>query len=241
MTAVQPPLPLPLPQLLTYDGWVNHHGVASAASALALWELQGGEVWLRSDGVAGKSHLLQALYRELDGARLLQVVDNGKMDSARCIACWLQQLQPGRWWLVDIAAGKRSADVQLALFHLIERSRRDAIPLVVGWRCSDAVVSKPELLTRLRAMQQLVLQPPVTDEDLLAVLAAELTRMQWCLHTAVLRYILDHTERDLSLLLPLLHALHQQSLSQQCKPSLVNIRRLLKGVGEFPSGGEKNK
>ncbi|MDX8412942.1 MAG: hypothetical protein R8J85_02540 [Mariprofundales bacterium] len=228
MSVIQPPLALSLPQILTHDGWVNHDGVASAASALALWSLQGGEVWLRSEHRAGKSHLLQALASELDGAQLLQVSgDSDASDSSPLIACWLQQLQQGRWWLIDLAAGRISTERQLALFHLIEHSRRDGVPLVVSWRGDDATLIKPELLTRLRAMQQLVLHPPTTDEDLFSVLEAALTRMQWRLKSSVLRYIMDHTERDLTQLLTRLHALHQHSLQRQCRPSLVNIRQLL--------------
>jgi len=227
MKVMQPPLSLPLPRLLTHDGWVNHNGVASAASALSLWAVQGGELWLRSDAVAGKSHLLQALARELDGAALLSVVDSDTQDSAWLSACWMERLQPSRWWLIDVTAGGLGEGAQLALFHVIERGRREAVPLVVGWRCNDTAITKPELLTRLRSMQQLALQPPAADEVLLAVLEAELSRMQWHLNRAVLRYFLAHTHRDLGLLLMRLHALHQQSLEQQCKPSLVNIRQLL--------------
>ncbi|MDQ6963510.1 MAG: hypothetical protein Q9M13_01170 [Mariprofundales bacterium] len=228
MSVVQPPLELELPQLLTHDGWVNHEGVAAAASALALWALQGGEVWLRSDSVAGKSHLLHALATELGDAHLLQIANGEQMaEAGQLTAGWLQQLQQGRWWIIDITAGSLSAERQLALFHIIERGRRDATPLVVGWRCDPAMITKAELLTRLRAMQQLQMQPPSRDEPLLAVLAAVATQMQWEVKREVLRYMLDHSKRDFTLLLLALRQLHQHSLQQQCRLSLVNIRELL--------------
>ena len=230
MTVVQPAFALTLPQILTHDGWINHHGVASAASALALWAMEGGEVWLRSEHVAGKSHLLQALAHECDGAALLSIVDCAMDDSAALSAVWLDALAQGSCWLIDIRAGRLSENMQLALFHLIERGRRNGVPLVVGWRCDDGLITRAELLTRLRSMQPLVMQPPVDDDDLIAVLTSELDRMQWKLNSSVLRYILTHGHRDLASLLGQLRDLHQHSLRQQCKPSLVNIRHLLEGL-----------
>jgi len=230
MTVVQQPLSLSLPSMLTYDGWINHDGVAPVASALALWAVQGGEVWLRSHSVAGKSHLLQALAHELDNAMLLSVTLDEKCSATQLSALWIAQLQSSRWWIIDISAGTISNTMQLALFHLIERARREAIPMVVGWRCQDDTITTPELLSRLRAMTQLMMAPPTDDETLIAVLMAELTRMQWHLNGAVLRYLLAHTHRDLGALLQQLHWLHQHSLERQCKPSLINIRQLLEAA-----------
>ncbi len=230
MSVEQPPLTLTLPTVFTHDGWINHDGVAAAASALALWSVAGGEVWLRSDGVAGKSHLMQAVAHELRQAALLVVAGgDGEDDANRLSAAWMARLQPGRRWLIDIAAGALPEQGQLALFHLIERGRREGVPMVVGWRCPDAAITRPELLSRLRAMQQLPMAPPVDDGTLLALLEAELRRMQWQLNGAVLRYLLGHTHRELGALLATLHRLHQRSLAAQCKPSPANIRRLLEG------------
>ncbi|RMH49950.1 MAG: hypothetical protein D6682_08205 [Zetaproteobacteria bacterium] len=228
--SAQPPLTLPLPALLDYDGWVNHSGVADGAAALALWAVEGGEVWLRSSVVAGKSHLVAALQQEVaEGGALLAVASGG--DGARppeeLVAGWLQQLGDARRWLVDVAAGALPAAQQLALFHLIERARRDGRPLLIAWRCPEEGGTVPELASRLRAMRVVELAPPVADADLLRVLRAELDRMQWRLDEALLRYMIVHCRRDLEGLLAALHRLHRRSLAVGIRPSLRNVQRLL--------------
>ena len=50
-----------LPAWSDSDAWVRHAGVEAATNRLALWLVHGGRLWLTSDEVAGKSHLLSLL------------------------------------------------------------------------------------------------------------------------------------------------------------------------------------
>ncbi len=232
MRAMQNPLPLNLPLQLTHAGWVNHAGVSDACATMALWCVQGGGVWLRSDGAAGKSHLLHALAMEQAECRLITISPDAQASSQVQSARWLAQLEDGRRWMVDVPAGALPDASQLALFHLIERAREQESSLVVGWRCADAMIARPELLSRLRTLTQVMMMPPHEDAVLLAVIDAELARMQWKLHPGVQRYLLTHTSRQLDRLLQTLHGLQVQSLARQMRPSLSNVQQLLQAAGE---------
>ncbi len=229
MNSHQPALALNLPRVLDYEGWVNHAGVADGTAELALWAVEGGEAWLRSDAVAGKSYLLTALHGEIpDAGHLAPTGCGGAPDAV--VEGWLDRLRGARCWLVDMAAGGHDAAVQLALFHLVERARRQSVPLLIAWRCSHDAITAPELRSRLRAMRTIALFPPTDDEELLAVLASELDRMQWRLSEALLRYLIAHTSRNLGDLLVVLRSLHHYCLARNCKPSLRNIAMLLREV-----------
>ncbi|MDX8410195.1 MAG: hypothetical protein R8J84_09195 [Mariprofundales bacterium] len=231
MRAMQDPLPLQLPLQLTHGGWVNHGGVAEACATMALWGVQGGGVWLRSDGVAGKSHLLHALAMEQADCGLITVSSDEGSSSQVQSANWLARLEGCRWWMVDVSAGALADPSQLALFHLIERARAQAFSLAVAWRCEDAMIVRPELLSRLRTLTQVMLLPPQEDAALLAVVDAELVRMQWKLHPGVQRYLLTHTSRQLGRLLQTLYRLQEQSLARKMRPSLSNVQQLLQAAG----------
>ncbi|MDQ6950472.1 MAG: glucose-inhibited division protein A [Mariprofundales bacterium] len=238
MRVAQHPLPLQLPQQFTHDGWVNHEGVTAACARLALWAVAGGMVWLRSTTVAGKSHLLHALAIEQTDRALLTVHADLDADSQQQSGGWLIQLDGHHWWLVDVAAGGLNHASQLALFHLIERAKQQAHPLVIAWRCDDAAISCPELRSRLRSFSQVEMSPPQDDTALLMVMQAELACMQWQLNAAVQRYLLRHTPRRLDLLLCTVHQLQLQSIARKMRPSLLNVRALLQAdiaAGDSPS------
>jgi len=232
MKAAQPLLPLHLPYQFSHDGWVNHDGVVEGCAALALWAVEGGVIWLRSEEVAGKSHLLNALAVEHGDSALVEVASGVDASSQQQSAEWLRQLQAANWWLVDVAAGGVAHGSQLALFHLLERAKQHHHPLLFAWRCADAAIEAPELRSRLRSLRQVKISPPQDDGALLAVMHAELERMQWQMHEAVQRYLLRHTSRRLDCLLRTLHQLHSQSISRQMRPSLTNIGQLLQACNE---------
>jgi len=143
-----------LPPVYDYGAWIRHAGVEQGCNRLALWSVHGGALWLASDHVAGKSHLLRTFAGDQVCAALLVVKtdngENGSADSGQLVQQWMQLLQTSSYWLIDVQAGVMPQAVAHALFHLLERARDLQRHVVIAWR-GDPNALPPELSSRLLA------------------------------------------------------------------------------------------
>lgn len=204
-------LQLQIPPRPDYGRWVRHHGVEAACGRLALWLVQGGALWLTSDEKAGKSHFVQALQKEHPHIGLVQA-EPLQHAAFKQTEQWVQALSPAACWIVDMAAQGVSRQSGLALFHLMERAREMNRPLLIVWRdggCSDI---PPELMSRLRMLEQVRMEPPRSDADLLAVLRSISEEMQWRVGENILSFLMQELPRDLESQMYALRQLESDSL-----------------------------
>ncbi|MCF6208651.1 MAG: glucose-inhibited division protein A, partial [Ghiorsea sp.] len=94
----QQTLALSLPVRKHYGSWVRHPQVEEASGRLAVWFVQGGLLWLTSDGASGKSHLLQALADENPQVALL-ACDERNVSSVQQLKLWLEQCESQAYWI----------------------------------------------------------------------------------------------------------------------------------------------
>jgi chromosomal replication initiation ATPase DnaA len=200
MRSKQQLLKLPIPKEKHYGNWVRHAQVESASSRLALWFVQGGFLWLTSDDVAGKSHLLKALADENKHVALL----DGECKASSSVSqlkFWLNQCEYHAYWMLDLPAGALSVPCAYAVFHLIERAKEMNRSLVISWRCDASNMQPVELSSRLMMMEKAVISAPSEDEGLGYVLQSVLHSMQWDMKETVLPTLIQHVPRNLSALL----------------------------------------
>jgi len=200
MNSKQQLLNLPIPKQKHYGNWVRHAQVESASSRLALWFVQGGFLWLTSDEVAGKSHLLKALADENTHVALLDG-ECKAASSVQLLKYWLNQCEHHAYWMLDLPAGALSVPCAYAVFHLIERAKEMNRSLVISWRCDASSMQPVELSSRLLMMEKIMMCAPVNDEDLEHVLQSVLQTMQWDMKETVLPTLIQHVPRDLPALL----------------------------------------
>ena len=230
-------LQMQLPPVYDYGAWVRHAGVEQGCNRLALWGVHGGALWLTSDHVAGKSHLLRTLACDLPCAALLTVhTDHGSAaDSREMVQRWVHLLQPGSHWLIDVEAGAMPEQFAHALFHLLERARDLQRHVVVAWR-GDADSLPPELSSRLRAMETVEMTPPADDDALLQILRASAGELQWDIRAQVLQAMLTYLPRQLDVLIFALNMLETNSFEQQHKPGPAWVKQqLMRIAGQLHS------
>ncbi len=222
-------LQLNIPIIYDYGTWQRHDGVESACDRMALWSLHGGRIWLHSDEVAGKTHLLRSFSHDYPAAGLIEIVADdadGKENSWQLVQPWIEKLHGKSHWLIDLPAGLLPKVIAHALFHLLERARDLQKPIIVAWR-GDLKLLPPELSSRLQAMEKLALSPPASDEDLLQVLRASASCLQWDIREQVLQAMLTYLPRHLDILLPALKELERLSLEQKHKPGAAWVKQQL--------------
>jgi len=203
-------LDLNIPPQYDYGDWVRHPGVEFACNRLALWLVQGGRLWLRSSAVAGKTHLLQALQQEHPRMGIIQVNRQSTHSSLQQVEIWARQLEGKAFWAADVQPGDLAQSSGHALFHWLERARDMNRPVLVAWRSGCNNFEPPELRTRLNAMEQVEIQPPESDADLLAVLYSFAASMQWQVPEGSLETLIRHLPRELETLLAALRRLDEQ-------------------------------
>lgn len=228
-------LNLRLPASLTYGQWVRHIGVSEAQDRLALWLVHGGNLWISSPDVAGKTHLFHALKQEHAHLGLVSVAAKAEWPTMVLVRRWLVDLQDKAWWLLDVPAGPLDSVVGLALFHLIERAREMHRPLAVAWRCPPSALAPPELTSRLKAMPFQCMQPPQSDQDLRAIMLSVATAQQWEIDAAAIDILLTHLPRRLACLLKALDVLAARSLVERKRPSMAWVRKQLPLLQQFRS------
>lgn len=216
-------LQLQLPEHYDYHEWIRHAGVENACNRLALWLVHGGNLWLTSDEMAGKSHLLSLLQNEHPSLGLVRVAADDQRSSLQRVQQWMNQLQPFSFWAVDVDARVQPMATLFALFHLLERARDLHRPLLLAWRIDAQQILPPELGSRIRGMLERVdMQPPGNDDERQQVLRAVAESMQWHIDERMLRILLQMLPRRLESLIPALQYLEnisrnnrRQRLSQQ--------------------------
>jgi len=214
--ARQQRLELRLPPHYHYGDWVRHGGVEAACARLALWLIEGGNLWLTSTDIAGKTHLLHALAAEHPALGVVAADD--ELPAPQQVQQWLERLSPFPWWAVDLPAGPMPRPKGIALFHLFERAREQHRPLLLAWR-GDAATLPPELSSRLATMLRAEMAPPQSDGDLRAVLRSAAALRQWQLPDEAIDLLLRQLPRQLPELLAALDHLDRSSMEERQRPA----------------------
>ena len=211
-----------------YSGnWLRHAGVEDACNRMALWSVHGGHLWLKSELPAGKSHLLQTINHDHSQCALLKInTDTARGAAWYQVQQWVQKLETHAMWMLDVQAGTLPLPVAHALFHALERARDLQRPLVIAWR-GNVDDCPPELASRLRAMDTVLLSPPAQDDDLLALLSASASHMQWDIREQALQSMLTYLPRRLDILLAALRELESLSFEQKHKPGPAWLKQQL--------------
>ena len=212
--------------------WLRHAGVEAACNRLALWMVHGGSLWLSSESPAGKSHLLSTIAADHPQCGLLEIAGTSAKEAGwRLVQQWVSGLGNRAMWLLDVQAGPLPASVAYAIFHCLERARDMQRPLVIAWR-GDASASPPELSSRLGAMDKVIMKPPARDDELLLLLKAGTSWLQWDIREEVLRAMLVYLPRRLDVLLPALKQLEALSFEQRQKPAGAWLKQQLIRMAE---------
>ncbi|OIO71635.1 MAG: glucose-inhibited division protein A [Zetaproteobacteria bacterium CG1_02_53_45] len=220
-------LQMDLPVTYDYGTWVRHAGVESACNRLALWSVHGGNLWLSSDSAAGKTHLLRSLASEQFAIALLDVqLADATGSSGQLVQQWMLQLEKQAMWMLDLPAGPIPLPVAHALFHTLERARDLQRPVAIAWR-GDIETLPPELSSRLRAMDQVLLHTPARDDELLLILGSGVSTLQWDIREQVLQSMLTYLPRELDILMPALKELERLSFEQKHKPGAAWVKQQL--------------
>ncbi len=222
-------LELPLRARKHYGSWVRHPQVDEAAARLALWFVQGGLLWLSSNEVAGKSHLLQALGEEHPQVAMLDGKHSGG-SSIEQLQVWLQACAHSAYWILDLSAGPLPQANAYAVFHLIERAKEMNRSLLISWRCEEQDLQPPELRSRLLMFERVDMAAPLSDEDLSSVLQSVLLTMQWDMKETVLPTLLSHVPRNLSELLAAIERLDNYSRQNSVRINATLALRVLKDI-----------
>lgn len=207
-------LGLYVPPSYDYGRWQRHAGVEDACNRVALWQVHGGRIWLTSELVAGKTHLLHALQQEHPQTGLVCISAQESGHAFGQVQRWLAMLEPMAFWAVDVAAGPLPRATGLALFHLLERARDMQRPLMVAWRCPQQDMAPPELISRLKSMERVELAPPRSDADLRRVARSVAASLQWDIREDVLDVLLAYLPRQLDAQLAALRHLEAASMER---------------------------
>jgi len=229
-------LQMNLPPAYDYGAWIRHVGVQDACDRLALWSLHGGAIWLASNAVAGKSHLLRTFAADQaadqNSVAMLEVTNQSDANNSGELAQqWMESLHGHTHWLIDVQAGIMTQATAHALFHLLERGRDLQCPLVIAWRGQTGDLP-PELSSRLLAMEKIEMTPPADDDVLLNVLRSSAGRLQWDIREQVLQAMLTYLPRQLDVLVSALHALEALSFEQKHKPGPAWVKQQLMRIAE---------
>lgn len=178
---------------------------------------------------AGKSHLLVAAARRVDGAVYLPLAALGADAEAALLARGDSPLV-----CIDdvhVVAGQRAAEV--ALFDLYNRCRDSGGRMLLASRQAPlrlALVLR-DLASRLAASAVFNMRP--LDEDARrTVLRARATQRGFELDDAVIEFLFRRHARDLGALLTLLDHVDKASLAEQRRITVPFLRRLIGIRGE---------
>jgi len=214
----QQTLQLQIPPRFEYGDWIRHAGVEEACNRLALWLVHGGRIWLTSENISGKSHLLQVLAREHRSLGLVEAPETSHQSANALVSDWLASLKDKAFWAVDVRAGDVSMNIGLAMFHLLERARDMHRPVLLAWRPDSRESGPPELMSRLKgSMEYLDSCEPPSDESLKLVMQSVARSRQWDIQPAALDTMLQWLPRRLDILVPALLFLETASLADRKK------------------------
>jgi len=222
----QQALSLWIPEQKHYGNWVRHAQAEEVSGRLALWLVQGGMLWLTSDEVAGKSHLIQAVFQAQPQVAVLSP-EVRQTSSVAQLRAWLKVCEHHAYWVLDLPAGALSTALGYAVFHLIERAKDMNKALLISWRSDAESMQPPELSSRLLMMDRVDIAPPHADDDLKAILESVLQTMQWDMKDTVLPMLLQHIPRTLTDLLHAIDTLDMYSREHRVKMNAALALKVL--------------
>ncbi|MBF0281579.1 MAG: hypothetical protein HQM07_03315 [Zetaproteobacteria bacterium] len=204
-----------------YGNWIWHKGVEQATNRIANWLVKGGNLWLTSDSVCGKTHFMQALANEHPHLGYLHITPNEDI-STDPLRSWLSIIEQASFWAIDLPAGVLNQETAYAIFHLIEYAKERQKPMLISWRSSQNPSSSqekqaipPELLTRLHTYERIEMEAPKSDEKLIAILHSLATSLQWQVKEHVLKTLISQYPRQLELQTEALITLEKNSIDQR--------------------------
>jgi len=237
-------LQMNLPPVYDYGAWIRHAGVEDGCDRLALWSVHGGRLWLASDVVAGKSHLLRTVAADQAFVGMLDVLAdtdaNHSSNSWQLAQQWMELFQGCSHWLIDVPSGDIEQSVAHALFHILERARDLQRPVVIAWR-GDINHLPPELSSRLLAMEKIDMAAPPDDNVLLQVLRSSACNLQWAIREQVLQAMLTYLPRQLDVLVAALKTLEAMSFEQKHKPGPAWVKQQLTCIMDESSSSLNNR
>lgn len=205
-----------------FDNFVPGANVAALA-ALRRRPLPPTPLYLWGEAGSGKSHLLQALARELretDGAAI------GAFN-ARTPAPWSWD-ESWRLVLID-DCDALDAERQHAAFALFVEAQGAQVPLLAAGRLPPVDLPlREDLRTRLGFGLVFQLQPP-TEAEVRAALRREADRRGIFLSDELMRWVLLRHARDLGSLMGLLDRLDAYALERQRAVTVPLLREMLDG------------
>jgi len=193
---------------------------AAAVASLRARPLAPTPIYLWSATGAGKSHLLQALARDL--------AENGERVGAVSPASAL----PWEWdegWsalLIDDCHAL-DADHQHAAFAFFVEAQTHGVPVIAAGRLPPVDLPlRDDLRTRLGWGLVFQIEPPV-EEDVRATLRREADRRGLFLSDDVMSYLMTRLARDLGSLMGLLDRLDEFALERQRAITVPLVREML--------------
>ena len=173
---------------------------------------------------SGKTHLLQAVSRRINGAVYLPLatlpqLSAGMLDglAARAVVC-----------LDDIHVISTNAEMELALFGLINEIKDNEHSCIFTSRypLQKSGFQLQDLVSRLNACVQYALELP-DDEQKMFFLQEDARRRGLQLGEEVISWLMTHMARDMPSLAEFLAVLDQESLSRQRKITIPFAREVL--------------
>ena len=178
---------------------------------------------------AAKSHLLSALAQWLQQCDGEAVLYKTMADLKRTID-WDHQ---NRVYMLDDLEGFCSRpDDERELMSFIERLKQNNASLVIsaGAAVGSLDIGLPDLRSRLRAMEGFELKS-LDEFQRREVVRARASQLGIILTEDVLKWLFDHTDRELGVMLDLLEQIDLLSLAEKRRVTIPLIKSLLAGEG----------
>lgn len=225
----QLPLTISQPPKKRFDNFIGGEANAMAVSSLKnlVNSSVSGVIGLQGVSGSGKTHLLEAACFAGLSQRCVYI------PLQQCI-CWsplavLEDLHLQQFVCIDdLDAVFSSPEWQQQMFHFYNRLLDSGGRLIFSSQTNLATVTGvlPDLLSRLKMGLNFTLQP-LSGDACETVLLQRAEEYGISLSEEVVRYIMNHTEREISALILLLEQLDRLSLVEKRKPSIRLVKRLL--------------
>lgn len=225
----QIPLTIKLPQQRRFDNFFcDDTGALAVDSLKRLVARRGAQViGLQGSSGSGKSHLLEAVGHEAAAERCVYIPLTSCINWAPDAVLADLHLQP----LVcvdDLQCLFSSPEWQQQFFHFYNRLIDGGGCLVFACQPQLASVSGilPDLLSRLKMALNFPLTP-LMGESLEVAFLRRADDFGIQLSDDVLRYLLNHSDRNMGALMHWLSRLDRLSLAERRKPSVQLLKRLI--------------
>jgi len=189
---------------------------------------EGRYIYLWGPNGSGKSHLITAAAKEADenGHAVAYIPLDHASELSPGILANIEQME--LICLDDIHAIAGIPVWEEALFHLFNRTREQAVNLIVTANCgpSSLQITLPDLVSRLTSGVSYRLTP-LDDETKLELLVNQAKKYGMELTTDSARYILKNYSRDTKSLLTFMGQLDRESMAAQRKLTIPFIRNLI--------------